>query len=190
MLEGLITLDWYGSYSGTGFGNLLASWESLGVFDFMLPFLLIFALIFGILSKLSLFGDRSKQINAIIAFSVGLMAIRFDIVPLFFADIFPRLGIALSGVLVFLIVLGLFADSKNRGLINTLMWGAFGVAILIVLSSTKAFGFGAGNLWGFIPPWIIPIIVLIILFAILLAPKDKKQKDPIQSVFAKALGGD
>ena len=94
MLERLISFAWYGDYSGTGFREIFYSWENLGVFDFMLPFLLIFALIFGILSKLDLFGDKSKQVNAIVAFSVGLMAMRFDIVPLFFSDIFPRLGIA------------------------------------------------------------------------------------------------
>lgn len=188
MIKGLVDLAWYGTYSGAGFGDIISSWESLGVFEFMLPFLLIFALIFGILSKLNLFGDKSKTVNAIVAFSVGLMALRFNIVSDFFSDIFPRLGIALSGVLVFLVILGLFADKKNRGLLNTLMWGSFGVALIIVLSSTRAFGFGAGDLWGFIPDWVVPIIVLIILMAILMAPKDKSDRQDVQSIFAKALG--
>lgn len=189
MLERLVSFAWYGESSGSfDFRYILDDWEALGVFDFMLPFLLIFALIFGILSKLKLFGDKSKQINAVIALSVALMSLRFDIVPMFFSDIFPRLGIALAGVLVMLILLGLFGDSKNRGLMNLLLWGSFGVAILIILQSTSYFGFGAGDLFGFIPAWLIPIVVLIILVALVVAPKDKPKKPDVDSIFARALG--
>lgn len=189
MLEGLIFFAWYSSYSGGSLGNLFSDWEAIGVFDYMLPFLLIFALIFGILSKLNLFGESNKKISGIISLAVGLMALRFDVVPIFFADIFPRLGIALAAVLVFIILLGLFGDKNNRGLLNTLMWVSFGVAVLIVLQSTEMFGGGIRSIFDLIPGWLIPFVILIVIIAIVTS-SHKKDKPPIESFISKALGRD
>ncbi|MFH1787220.1 MAG: hypothetical protein ABH811_00285 [archaeon] len=184
MLKEMVLLAWYGE-AGGGFDTLFSQWDSLGVFTYLLPFLLIFALVFGILSKLNLFGDNSKKINAIVALAVGLIALRTNAVSVFFADIFPRLGIALAAVLIFVIVLGLFGDGKNRGLMNTLMWAAFGVAIVILLQSTEMFGGGITSIFALIPGWIVPLIVLIVLIAIVTS--DKKNKNDNESFLARAL---
>ena len=63
--------------------------------------MLIFALVFGILIKTQIFKDN-KAVNGIIALAVAFMALQFDFVPTFFAQIFPRLGIGLA------IILGIF----------------------------------------------------------------------------------
>lgn len=42
---------------------------------FALPFLLIFFIVFGILEKTKLFGSDNKQLNALIAFVIGLILI-------------------------------------------------------------------------------------------------------------------
>lgn len=188
MLKGIM-LEWYGSVNRGEFGALLDSWEQMGVFSYLLPFLLIFALVYGILSKVNLFGDKNKQVSGIIALTVGFMSLRFDVVPMFFADIFPRLGIALGAVLVFLILLGLFGDATSRGLLNTLMWGAFGVAIFIVLQSTEIFGGGINQVFDLIPGWLIPLIVLVVLVAIVMS-REKPKEEPIISHLAKAFGGE
>src|SRR3989344_2042976 len=99
------------AFSGGSIGNLLSQWEQLGVFSYVLPFLLLFSLIFGILSRANIFKEN-KGINATIALAVALMALQFNAVPRFFSDIFPRLGIGLSVILVGLILIGLFTDSK------------------------------------------------------------------------------
>ena len=98
MIAEVIFLQSFG-FSGGSFGNVLSQWEQLGVFTYVLPFLLIFALIFGILQKVKIFQE-SKGINAVIAVSTALMALQFNFVPLFFSDIFPQLGIGLSIVLI------------------------------------------------------------------------------------------
>ena len=41
--------------------------------NFILPFLLIFLIVFGILEKTKAFGDSNKQLNAFIAFVIGLI---------------------------------------------------------------------------------------------------------------------
>ena len=84
---------------------------------YFFPFLLIFALIFGLLSKINIFGtkdDPKKNINAIIALVVAFMALQFNIVSSFFSDLFPRMGVAIALILVILIFLAFFLDLENK----------------------------------------------------------------------------
>src|SRR3989338_4351196 len=103
MFEEVIFLQSFGFFGGS-FGNVLSQWEQLGVFSYVLPFLLIFALIFGILQKVNIFGgaqgQSNKGINGVIAVSTALMALQFNFVPLFFRDIFPKLGVGLTVILI------------------------------------------------------------------------------------------
>jgi hypothetical protein len=41
--------------------------------NFILPFLLIFLIVFGILEKTKVFGDGNKQLNAFVSFVIGLI---------------------------------------------------------------------------------------------------------------------
>ena len=192
MINELFFLQSYG-FSGGSFGNLLNQWEQIGVFSFLLPFLLIFALIYGILSKMTLFGDENnRSINGIIALSVSLMALQFGIVSAFFSDILPRLGIALAGVLVFLVLIGLFGNPNNKGLMNTLMWGSFGIAVLIVLQSLDIFGPGYGGDYflKFIPYDWLPYIALLVLVAIIISSAKKPSPATPAGHFFKALSGE
>jgi hypothetical protein len=95
-----IFLASYSYFEGGAIGNMLYQWEQAGFFSYVLPFLLIFALIFGILSRLRIFtrkeeGKPNNAINAILAFVVALMSLQFDFVPQFFSEVFPRLGVGL-----------------------------------------------------------------------------------------------
>ena len=61
--------------------------------SFVFPFLLIFFIVFGILQKSKLFGDNTKQLNAFIAFVIGLI---------FVGAVFPKLVV--SNLILFLTV--------------------------------------------------------------------------------------
>ncbi len=141
MLGGLIFLDWAGTI-----GEVFSVWEQAGFFSYLLPFLLIFALVFGILTQIQLFRD-SKAINAIIALVVGLIALQFPMVPLFFSEIFPRLGIGLAIILVILIFVGMFIDPEKGGFFYVLM-GVGGVIVVVILVQTAgALGWSSGQWW-------------------------------------------
>ena len=117
MLKGMILAS-YSSYNGQ-IGDVLNQWKQVGVFDYMLPFLMIFALIYGILTKINIFSsgrdkEPNKTINGIIALAVGLMALQFDFVSIFFAEIFPRMGVGIAILLVILILSGLFMDPGTK----------------------------------------------------------------------------
>ena len=59
MIGGVTILASYGYFGGGTLGNLLAQWEAAGIFAYALPFLLIFALVFGLLTKMNIFASKA-----------------------------------------------------------------------------------------------------------------------------------
>ena len=81
--------------------DIFYQWEFLGVFDFILPFLLVFAIVYGILASTQILGDN-KGIAIIIAVVIGLMSLRYQFFfSSFLSEIFPRLGIGLTIMVIF-----------------------------------------------------------------------------------------
>jgi hypothetical protein len=160
----------------TGFiGELFSKWEQAGFFSYLLPFLLIFALVFGILTRTQIFKDN-KMVNGIIALSVSLMSLQFDFVPTFFAQIFPRVGVGLAIILGILIIVGLFIDSKSN-VINYILLG-IGVIIigLIVIQSAGALGWSSGEWWSENWQMVIGAIFLLILVGVIIGSGSKSDK--------------
>ena len=125
-----------GVFSAGGLGDFLNSLAELGFFTYALPFLLIFALVFGILMKMNLFKDSNRAVSAIISLAVGLMALQFDVVPQFFSKIFPSMGIGISIVLVVLVIVGFFSDPDKPWIkASFFIIGAI-IALIVIVSSS------------------------------------------------------
>lgn len=163
MIKEMIMLASYGSFGGGSFGNLLSQLEAAGFFTYILPFLLIFALVFVILTSLPIFKEN-KGVNAIISLAVALMALQFNVVSIFFSEIFPRLGIALSIILVIVILGSLFVDPDNKGLKWVFVIVTFIIMGIVIFSSLGAFGTGFGNFrsWLQVYGGTLLIVVLVI----------------------------
>ena len=176
VIDALATFQIGGFYGGS-IGNLLLSWEQAGFFSYVLPFLLIFAIVFGILTKVKVFPDN-KGLNAVISIVVGLLALQFDFVPIFFAEIFPRLGVGLSVILALFILVGLFLPSGSESVSNFLMLTVGVIIFLVVI--TKSFGYlgyGTG-----LPYWIsanlsgiIAVIIVIVAVGAVIGAKPPKE---------------
>lgn len=138
--------------AGQGIGNFLQQLDSWGFFRYGLPFLLIFAIVYGILIKTAIFGDetKAKGVNAVIAIAVGLLALQWGVVPDFFASIFPNLGVGLSILLVALLLLGLFTEftgtDQHWTKITFFVIGAI-IAVWVVIDSLTASGAWIGGSW-------------------------------------------
>lgn len=153
----------YGLMNITDILNYLADF---GVFAYVLPFLLIFAVIFGILERGHVLGSN-KGVHVTIAFAVGLLALQFDYVSGFFATIFPYAGVGIGVVLVALILMGLIADNEHEKWVKYIWFGVGAIAFIAVLWASLDdfsffFGRGFGNLGDLIP--IILIIGALVAF--------------------------
>ncbi|MEX2017277.1 MAG: hypothetical protein WD876_02290 [Candidatus Pacearchaeota archaeon] len=168
----MMFLQSYGFFRGGGIGELFNYWEQAGIFSYVLPFLLIFCIVYVIISKIKIFEDNAT-VNAVIALSVGLLAMQFDIVPMFFAELFPRVGVGLSIILAILILLGLFIDPRQK----FMMWGLFVVGLLIagfVLYDTGNFTFGY-YFYDILNPTYLSWIFFAVILGIIIAGMSKKR---------------
>lgn len=115
--------------------------RSLGFFDFLLPFLLFFSIIYAILAKSRIFqsGDQERRdINAIVAFVIAMIATTTSWVLLALNQFLPWIGFIIVVILGFLIlasmmyggdVTEMFRDPANK----VFLYVAVGLAAFVVL---------------------------------------------------------
>lgn len=159
-----VILASYG-FGGTGFADFLYALEQADFFSLVLPFLLIFALIYGILSKIKIFEDN-KAVNGIIALVVGLMSLQFGFVSQIFPELFSRTGVGLAILLVVIILGGMFLPKS--GWANYTMLGIGAVVLIIVLVQTAGVvGWGAGNWFYYNWHLVAGVIVILVIIGII-----------------------
>ena len=149
------------------FGDVLNSWEQLGFFSHLLPFLLIFALVFGILSKVNLFG-KNRAVNVIIAFVVAIMSLQFALVPQFFSEIFPRVGIGLVIILSLFIIIGLFTNPKSNVMNYFLLGIALIIFVIILVQSAGSVGIRSVDWWTTNWSMVLAVGVILILVVVII----------------------
>lgn len=138
--------------------DILNAWVDFGVFAYVLPFLLIFAMVYGILLKSKIIGDN-KGVMATIAASVGMLALYNDLVTQFFENIFPYAGIGMSILLVALILMGLISPEQNSK--AQWIWFTIGAIIFVVITWASLDNFSFG-FWGFASLGdIVPLLLLL-----------------------------
>jgi len=154
-------------------GDVLYTWADFGVFAYLLPFLMIFAIVYGILSKTKILG-ANRGVDATIALSVGLLALQFDYVTNFYATIFPYTGMAIGVLLAALILMGLMGDELPW---TKYIWFSIGAIsfILVLFYSFSDYswmsGMGGYGLSQSLPAIVAIVIVLAVMAAIIFGGK-------------------
>ncbi len=147
-------------------GTVIAQWQTAGIYDFLLPFLLIFAIVLGILRSTNIIGGN-KGLHIIIALVIGLMATSYNyssglLLSDFLRELFPRLGLGLAVLVALLILVGLFiSDEAMKTWAQYVLMG-IGVVIflIVILKSFERYGFYSTN-FGNYAGWIIGGVLII-----------------------------
>jgi len=82
----------------------------------ILPFLLVFVLVFAILQKSKLLGEGKAQVDALIALTIGLILIGFPQPRDYIVAMVPWLAVALVVLLVVFLIYGFMASDNKDGL--------------------------------------------------------------------------
>lgn len=165
----------FGGYTIT---DILNRWAEFGVFAYVFPFLLIFAIIFGILNKTKILGDN-KGVQAVIAVAIGFLSLQNDYVTRFFESIFPYAGMGIAVLIVAIILMGvMFGD---EGGIDWLKYVFFGIGVIIFLvvvltslSDISWWGGSGGYGWGESWPAILSLIILLAIMGFVIFAGKKK----------------
>jgi len=131
----------------TVLGDAVELLQDFGFFDVILPFLLVFTIVFGILEKTKIFGiekigDREysrKNVNAMVAFVFGFFVIAAKEIVAAFQESIPIVSLVLVAVVSFLMLVGSFVSGEKEFSFLTLFegWkapvaGVFVIAIVAI----------------------------------------------------------
>jgi len=120
--------------------------------NFVYPFLLIFFIVFGILEKTELFGSGRKQLNAFIAFVIGLIFVTALFPKIVVANLILFLTVAIVVMFVGLLLWGFVAGDeglKFKDAPKPLKY-IIGIVIVIVVIAALLWALGVeGGLFDF-----------------------------------------
>ena len=158
--------------------------EQWGVMDVVLPFFLVFVIVFAVMQKAKPLGKDSKKFNIMIALVMGFAVVfphvltpgsRYDIVPIVNRAL-PHIGIILVAIVMLMLILGLLGSKVKLGK-NSLSGWVMIIALIIVV---YIFG-GAAGWWFRLPRWLdnpqtIAVVVTILVLALVIGfiTSDKK----------------
>lgn len=147
--------------------------------EVLIPFLLVFVLVFAVLQKTKVLGDGKKQIDALVALAIGLILIAVPKARDFITNITPWLAVGLVVILIYLLLYGFVSSDKEKGIklekwmVTTfaILSVIFVVALVLVFSGfwTKITSGVNGGTWL---PTIIFVVVIAVAFALVVGKKD------------------
>ena len=113
------------------FKEAVAFMEDFGIYDVVIPFILVFTIIFATLEKIKIFGKDSRRYNALIALSIALLFIAATNLVEALNQYLPIIGLILAAFLGLAMMIGMFSD-KEGGPGQKVFWVIAGAAALVV----------------------------------------------------------
>lgn len=133
------------------FSDFISSLDSIGFYDVALPFLLVFTIVFAILQKIKIFGEKGKNFNAVIALVMAFLVVRSDTIIQTMNLFLPKVSLISIIIISVLLLVGLLLGKESAGFSKTL--GGVGM-ILIIGAVAVAFLSSSGSLGLEIPSWL------------------------------------
>ncbi|MBI4149898.1 hypothetical protein HY488_00680 [Candidatus Woesearchaeota archaeon] len=181
------------------FQNAVAQLDALGITDVLLPFFLIFTIVFAILQRTKLLGENRKNFNVMIALILAFAVViphvtggyppGMDVVDIINRAL-PNVSLVLVAILMVLILIGLFGWSVGGEGTSIQGW----IAFLAFLAVVYIFG-AAADLWHIpnrlnflLNPDTQALIVVLLIFGIVVWFITKEEKESAGEGALKSLG--
>ena len=162
--------------------------ESWGMLDVMLPFLLIFTVVFAVLQKANIFGQDSKRFNVIIALVLAMVFVIPHIIgtypsgqdPVVIINNFlPDVAMVLIAIIMVLMLSGVFGYHTSDNTSGWILFIAFAVVIYL-------FGISAGwwdKLKYFnVSSETLSIVLVLLVFGIIIAVVTSEGGNPFRPI--------
>lgn len=161
----------------------------LGIFgaewfnQIILPFALVFTLIFAILEKSKILGEDKHQINSIISLVIAFILIAVPQARTVIVQVVPVIAVLAVLVLVLMIMLGFVGGTTKEGNLNKGLGIAIGIISGIVLIAAvmwstgwgmKIFEFGKSPDASIFWQSVVFIVIIVVVLAVALKSSGKK----------------
>ncbi|MDD5086494.1 MAG: hypothetical protein PHV16_01950 [Candidatus Nanoarchaeia archaeon] len=166
--------------------DIFRTLENWGMLDVMLPFLLIFTLVFAVLQKAKIFGDDSKRFNVIIALVLAMVVViphimgtypRGQDAVVIINSFLPDIALVLVAIIMVLMLSGVFGYQTKDNNSGWILFIAFAVVIYL-------FGISAGwwvkfN-WFNISSDTLTVVLVLLVFGIIIAVVTSEGGNPFK----------
>ena len=127
---------------GLDFRSFILYLQDIGAYDVILPFLLVFAIVFAILEKTKIFGDKKTNVNFVVSFVIGLLLVAQQQIVQTINLFLPRVALIIVVALAALLVLSMLAGKEAKGFQGA-WFGIIAIVaiIFIVLALNPDFNF-------------------------------------------------
>ncbi len=124
----------------TVLGNVIEFFRELGVYDVVLPFILVFSIMYAILERTQLFGTEGKEkltrknLNAMIAFVIAFLVVASSKLVEVITQVSSQIIIVVLLVVFFLMLVGTFMskeDIEKKGITLEGGWKVFFMFVVI-----------------------------------------------------------
>jgi len=112
--------------------DVFRSLENLGLYNVIIPLILVFVVVWGVLERVSIFGGKSRVINPIVSIVFAFLFVRSQLFVEVVNQFLPKVGVYLIILMGFMILLGIVGGGAN--------WTAVPFYIIVVLSILAVFG--------------------------------------------------
>ena len=151
----------------------------LGVYDVVLPFLLVFTIVFAILEKTKILGIEKidgkeltkKNLNAMVAFVMAFLVIASTKLVSIVNEVMANVVLLLILAICFLLLVGVFFSDKQFTLEDYPTWVKFFMIMMflgIVTIFLNALGW-LQTIYTFLSQWNAEYVVTVVFFGIILA---------------------
>ena len=184
-----------------GFFRALDQW---GLTDVMLPFLLIFVIVYAVLMKTKILGNEKKNLNVVVALVTAFITVIPHVTGGFPANAdpvliikgsLPSISIVLVAVVFLLILIGVFAQDYVFLGLSMPGWIAFFSFVVIIIVFGGAANWWAGDfgqtLTNFFGTDAIAVAIMLLTFGIIIAwtTSESKEKEDDKTILNR-LGMD
>lgn len=132
--------------------DLVGYWQQLGVYDVILPFLLVFTITFALLQKLKLFGEKSKKVDVVLALVFGFLFLQNPYLISLTQRFLPNISFFMIIFLMLLLLIGIWKGDAYKGISGAAVTLAFfgSLAAVLISLTSDLFMFGpTGGLLDF-----------------------------------------
>lgn len=169
--------------------------ENMGLSDVIIPFILIFTIVFGVLYKIGILGDNKKFygiISLVLALSVVIPHVtnsypnpNYDAVNIINNSL-PNISVIVVAIVAALILIGVFGlkfPTGDKSPLASLLWiFSFGI-VIYVFGASAGWGWSIPNWLGFLQdPDTQALLIIILVFGLIINyimkdDSDKKNKE-------------
>ncbi len=159
---------------GAGLSSIMLYFQTYGVFDVLLPFILVFTIVYAIMRKTQILGDK-KNFDVIIALVLGLLfvvphimgtyPIGYDPVHIVNESL-PSIGLVAVAAIMLLLLMGIFGAKFAAGAAPLIAIAAI-IFVIYIFGASLRLWTGPYDVFYWWSPAVTELIIVILIFGVI-----------------------